>query len=99
MSLYQVKRLPEVDRETEHLSLVLKRRLREDLEYLRSGPHRSYPWLQVKELRDLRGVWRFHLDKRTRVFYVVRDEAIIVVLVERAAGVTARTLAELRRRT
>ena len=98
MSLYQLKRLPEVDQDARALPLALKRRLRENLEYLRSGPHRSYPWLQVKELRDLRGVWRFHLDKKTRVFYVVSGDAIVVVMVERSAGVTARTLTEIRRR-
>jgi mRNA-degrading endonuclease RelE of RelBE toxin-antitoxin system len=98
VTLYKVKRLPEVDRDTERLPLALKRRFRDSLEYLRSAPYRSYPWLQVKELRDMRGVWRFHLDGRTRVFYVVRGDVLIVVMVERNAGVTRRTLAELQRR-
>jgi mRNA-degrading endonuclease RelE of RelBE toxin-antitoxin system len=98
LSLYSIEFDPRGLDEASQLPARLRRRLKEDLGYLRAGPFRSHPGVRVKELRDLRGVWRFHLDRRWRVFYVTIEDRLVVVFVDRGPGVTPRTTAELRRR-
>ncbi len=98
MSLYSVEFDPRALDEAPRLPVRLRKRLKEDLEYLRAGPFRPHPGVAVKELRDLRGVWRFHLDRKRRVFYATVDDRLVVVLIDRNAGVTPSTLAELARR-
>jgi mRNA-degrading endonuclease YafQ of YafQ-DinJ toxin-antitoxin module len=52
----------------------------------------------VKEVGDLRGVWRFHVASDVRVFYTVVGDVLWVIMVEKSAGVTKKTVRELRRR-
>ena len=98
MSLYSVEFDSRALDEASELPRRLRRRLREDLEFLRAGPFRSHPGVPVKEIRDLRGIWRFHLDSGSRVFYAAVDHRLIVILIDRSPAVTLRTLAELKRR-
>ncbi len=98
MSLYSVEFDLRALDEALRLPARLRRRLKEDLEYLRAGPFRSHPGVLVKEIRELRGVWRFHLDRSHRVFYFTLDDRLVVVMVDRNPGVSRRTLAELNRR-
>jgi mRNA-degrading endonuclease RelE of RelBE toxin-antitoxin system len=80
------------------LSVSVRRRIREKLEFLRAAPFRSHPGVSVKEVGDLRGVWRFHVASDVRVFYTVVGDVLWVILVEKSAGVTKKTIRELRRR-
>jgi mRNA-degrading endonuclease RelE of RelBE toxin-antitoxin system len=98
LSLYSIEFDRKALDEALRLPLLLRRRLKEDLEYLRTAPYRPHPGVLVKEIRELRGVWRFHLDRRRRVFYIALEERLVVLLIDRSAGVTPRTLAELKRR-
>ncbi|MCI4343926.1 MAG: hypothetical protein L3J92_07465 [Thermoplasmata archaeon] len=75
----------------------LQVQLRAHTAYLLSHPYRSYPWLQVKELRDLPGVWKFRLGTK-RVFYIVDGSVLVyVAIVARPPAYTAATRAEVRR--
>jgi mRNA-degrading endonuclease RelE of RelBE toxin-antitoxin system len=80
------------------LSVSVRRRIREKLEFLRAAPFRSHPGVSVKEAGDLRGVWRFHVASDVRVFYTVVGDVLWVIMVEKSAGVTKKTARELRRR-
>ena len=98
VSLYEVEYRPEAAREGAPLPRRVKESLRDRFELLRSGPFTSYPWLRVKEVRELPGVWRFHLA-RWRVFYWVDGRRIIVGMIEpRPTSYTAKTFRELARR-
>lgn len=98
MTLYSVEFTTQSLHEAEQLPPVLRRRLKANLEFLRAGPFRSHAGVRVKEIRDLRGIWRFHLDPKHRVFYATIGSRLIVIMVERSPGVTPRTLSEIRRR-
>ncbi len=98
MSLYSVEFDSRGLDEAGELSPRLRRRLKENLELLRAGPFRSHPDVLVKEIRELRGLWRFHLNRTTRVFYMTTGDRLVVVTIERSAGVTRKTVRELRRR-
>ncbi len=98
MSLYSVEFDSRALNEAVKLPLFLRRQLREDLEFLRAAPYRSHPGVSVKELRGLRGVWRFHLGRTHRVFYTTIGGRLIVILIDRNPGVTSRTLSEVVRR-
>lgn len=89
MSLYSVEFDSRALSEAVKLPLVLRRQLKEDLEFLRAAPFRSHPGVLVKELRGLRGVWRFHLGRTHRVFYTAVEDRLIVILIDRNPGVTA----------
>jgi hypothetical protein len=52
----------------------------------------------IKEVAELRGVWRFHVASDVRVFYTVVGDMIWVVMIERSAGMTKKSIRELRRR-
>ena len=80
------------------LSVSNRRRIREKLEFLRAAPFRSHPGVSVKEVGDLRGVWRFPVASDVRAFYTVVGDALWVIMNEKSAGVTRRTVRELRRR-
>jgi mRNA-degrading endonuclease RelE of RelBE toxin-antitoxin system len=98
LTLYEVAFLPEATEEGHQLPRSAQRALKRKLEYLRSGPFKSYPWLRVKEVGDAPGVWRFHLD-RWRVFYKVEGTRIIVGMIERRpTAYSATSKRELRRR-
>jgi mRNA-degrading endonuclease RelE of RelBE toxin-antitoxin system len=80
------------------LPAQLRVRLKEDLEFLRASPFRSHPGVKVKEIRDQRGVWRFHLGRSHRVFYTTVESRLIVLMIDESSGISSRTLSELSRR-
>lgn len=98
MSLYSIEFDPRALDEALDLPIRLRRRLRRDLDFLRAAPFRSHPGVLVKEIRDLRGIWRFHLGTGGRVFYTTLEARLIVVMIDRSPGITKRTLEELNRR-
>ncbi len=69
------------------------------LSYLKAGPFRSYPGIQVKEVEGVPGAWRFHL-RDYRVFYRVDGLNIWVVMIwkDRPSAYSTSTLREVRRR-
>ena len=75
-----------------------RRRIRAQLEFLRAAPYRSHPGVQVKEIAEARGVWRFHATTEVRVFYSVVGDRLWVIMIARSAGVTGKTIRELRTR-
>jgi mRNA-degrading endonuclease RelE of RelBE toxin-antitoxin system len=87
-----------VVREEAKLSVSVRRRIRERLEFLRAAPFRSHPGVSVKEVGDLRGVWRFHVASDLRVFYPVVGDVLWVTIVEKSAEGTKKTVREVRRR-
>ncbi len=95
---YRVEFDPRAVRDGAKLSVSNRRRIREKLEFLRAAPFRSHPGVSVKEVGDLRGVWRFHVASDVRVFYTVVGDALWVIMIEKSAGVTRKTVRELRRR-
>jgi mRNA-degrading endonuclease RelE of RelBE toxin-antitoxin system len=99
VSRYRVGYEPEADDEYWKLPAGLKRKLQNQLRYLRAGPFRSYPGLQVKEVEGVPGAWRFHLG-RHRVFYRVDGITIWVVMIwkDRPSAYSDSTLREVRRR-
>jgi hypothetical protein len=68
------------------------------LEFLLVAPFRSHPGVGVKELAEVRGVWRFRPRADVRVFNTVVGDTLWVVMIERSPGVTSKTVRELRRR-
>lgn len=98
MSLYNLEFDPRAISEARRLPMSSRRELRECLEFLRAAPHRSHPGVSVKELREVRGVWRFHLSARGRVFYSAEDGRLIVLMIDSSPGVNSATVKELRRR-
>ena len=74
------------------LSVSVRRRIRAKLEFLRAAPFRSHPGVSVKEVGDLRGAWRFHVASDVRVFYTVVGDVLWVIMVEKIAGVTKKTV-------
>jgi mRNA-degrading endonuclease RelE of RelBE toxin-antitoxin system len=86
-------------RDGSKLSGALRREILRRLEFLRAAPFRSHPGVMVKEVAELRGVWRFHVASNIRVFYSVVGDMIWVLMIERSPGVTGKTLRELRRRS
>jgi mRNA-degrading endonuclease RelE of RelBE toxin-antitoxin system len=99
VTIYQVGYEPEADDEYWKLPPSLRRELQLRLGYLKAGPFRSYPGLQVKEVAEAPGAWRFHLRDR-RVFYRVDGAMIWVVMIwhDRPSAYSASTLREVRRR-
>jgi mRNA-degrading endonuclease RelE of RelBE toxin-antitoxin system len=99
VTIYQVGYEPEADAEYWKLPQRLRRELQTRLGYLKAGPFRSYPGLQVKEVADVPGIWRFQLRDR-RVFYRVDGATIWVVMIwhDRPSAYSASTLCEVRRR-
>ncbi|MGI0128738.1 MAG: type II toxin-antitoxin system RelE family toxin [Thermoplasmata archaeon] len=99
MTLYRVGFEPEADDEYWKLSARLQQELRLGLSYLKAGPFRSYPGLQVKEVGGVPGAWRFHL-RGYRVFYRVDESIIWVVMIwkDRPSAYSSSTLREMRRR-
>jgi mRNA-degrading endonuclease RelE of RelBE toxin-antitoxin system len=85
-------------RDGARLPLATRRRIRAQLEFLRAAPFRSHPGVQVKEIAEVRGVWRFHATTEVRVFYTVVGEGLWVILIAKSPGVTEATMRELRRR-
>jgi mRNA-degrading endonuclease RelE of RelBE toxin-antitoxin system len=85
-------------RDGARLPSEIRRRIRAQLEFLRAAPYRSHPGVQVKEIAEVRGVWRFHATAEVRVFYSVVGERLWVIMIARSAGVTDTTIRELRKR-
>jgi mRNA-degrading endonuclease RelE of RelBE toxin-antitoxin system len=95
---YRIEFDPRAVRDGAKLSAPLRRRILEKLEFLRAAPFRSHPGVSVKEVADLRGIWRFHIASDVRVFYTLVGDLVWVVMIEKSAGVTKKTVRELRRR-
>jgi mRNA-degrading endonuclease RelE of RelBE toxin-antitoxin system len=95
---YRIEFDPRAVRDGAKLSASLRRQISEKLEFLRAAPFRSHPGVSVKEVADLRGIWRFHIASDVRVFYTVVGDLVWVVMIEKSAGVTKKTVRELRRR-
>lgn|GEM_PF-2148808 len=95
---YRVDFDPRAVRDGTRLPVSLRRRILEKLEFLRAAPFRSHPGVLIKEVAELRGVWRFHVASDVRVFYTVVGDMIWVVMIERSAGMTKKSIRELRRR-
>jgi mRNA-degrading endonuclease RelE of RelBE toxin-antitoxin system len=91
--------VPEADDEYWKLSESLRRELRVHLTYLKSGPFRSHPGVQVKEVSDVPGAWRFHL-RNHRVFYRVDGRVIWILMIwkDRPSAYSTATLREVKRR-
>ena len=85
-------------RDGSKLPVTVRRRILHQLEFLRAAPFRSHPGVSVKEVSECRGVWRFHVTADVRIYYTVDGDMVWVVMIERSAGVTRRTIEELRRR-
>jgi mRNA-degrading endonuclease RelE of RelBE toxin-antitoxin system len=95
---YRIEFDPRAVRDGAKLSVPLRRRISEKLEFLRAAPFRSHPGVSVKEVADLRGIWRFHIASDVRVFYTVVGDLVWVVMIEKSTGMTKKTVRELRRR-
>jgi mRNA-degrading endonuclease RelE of RelBE toxin-antitoxin system len=98
LSLYSVEYDPRTEPELRKLPIRLRRKIDEQLEFLRAAPFRSHPGLKVKSTGGLHGVWHFHVAQEVRVHYTTVGSVLWVVLVERSAAVTSRTVRELRKR-
>jgi mRNA-degrading endonuclease RelE of RelBE toxin-antitoxin system len=95
---YRLEFDPRAVRDGAKRSVSLRRRIQEKLEFLRAAPFRSHPGVSVKEIADLRGIWRFHVTSDVRVFYTVVGDLVWVVIIEKSPGLSKRTVRELRRR-
>lgn len=98
LSPYRIGFDPRAVRDGAKLSPSLRRRIQSKLEFLRAAPFCSHPGLSVKEIAEVRGVWRFHAAADVRVIYTTVGDLLWVVMIERSAGVTGKTVCELRRR-
>ena len=99
MTLYRVGYEPEAEDEYWKLPPGLQRALRLRLSFLKAGPFRSYPGVQVKEVAGVPGAWRFHL-RGYHVFYRVDGSVVWVVMIwkDRPSAYSFATLREVRRR-
>jgi len=95
---YRIDFDPRADRDGAKLPIAVRRRIREKLEFLRAAPFRSHPGVVVKEVAEARGIWRFHVSSEVRVFYTVVGDVLWVVMIDKSAGITRKTVRELRRR-
>ena len=98
MSLYSVEYDPRTEAELRKLSVRLRRRIDQQLEYLRAAPFRSHPGITVKATGGVLGVWHFHVTRDVRVHYTTVGPVLWVVMVERSPGVTRKSVRELRQR-
>lgn len=72
---YSVRFLPEAEEEFLRLPKHLQRQFQELCTYLEANPYRAYPFLPVKEVGKIPGVWRFPLGPY-RVFYRVDGQVV-----------------------
>jgi mRNA-degrading endonuclease RelE of RelBE toxin-antitoxin system len=98
LSLYTIEYDPRTESELRKLPLRLRRRIDDQLEYLRAAPFRSHLGLAVRATRAVHGVWHFHVTKEVRVFYTTHGSVLWVILVERSRGVSRKSVREIRRR-
>lgn len=98
MNLYSVEFDPRTEQELRKLPLWLRRRISQQIEYLRAAPYRSHPGVRVKSTREIHGLWHFHATKDVRVFYTTEGSVIWVVMVERSPGVNSKTVRAARDR-
>jgi mRNA-degrading endonuclease RelE of RelBE toxin-antitoxin system len=98
LSLYSVEYDPRTEAELRKLPIRLRRRIDQQLEFLRAAPFRSHPGVTVKATAGVLGVWHFHASRVVRVHYATIGPVLWVVMVERSPGVTRRSIRELRKR-
>jgi mRNA-degrading endonuclease RelE of RelBE toxin-antitoxin system len=70
-----VRFLPGAEKEFLRLPVRLQRQLKILVPYLEANPYRSYPFLPVREVGKIPGVWRFPLGSY-RVFFKVDGETV-----------------------
>jgi mRNA-degrading endonuclease RelE of RelBE toxin-antitoxin system len=99
LNLYRIEYDPRTESDLRRLPLRLRKRIDNQLEYLRAAPFRSHPGLQVKATGEVHGVWHFHVTKEVRVFYTTHGSVLWVILVERSRGVDRKTVREVRNRS
>lgn len=98
MSLYSVEYDPRTETELRKLPARLRRRIDQQLEFLRAAPFRSHPGVTVKATGGVIGVWHFHVTQDVRVHYTTIGPVLWVVMVEQSAGVTRKSVREIRKR-
>ena len=98
MSLYSVEYDPRTEAELRKLPVRLRRRIDQQLEFLRAAPFRSHPGVTVKSTGGVIGVWHFHVAQDVRVHYTTIGPVLWVVMVEQSAGVTRKSVREIRKR-
>ncbi len=87
----------EAEAEFLRLPARLQRQLKDLVPYLRANPYRSYPFLPVREVGKISGVWRFPVGPY-RVFFRVDGETIWIGKIGRRPAAYDRAhLRELRR--
>ncbi len=99
MTLYEVEYDPRTEAELRRLPLRLRRKIDLQLEYLRAGPFRSHSGVHVKATGGVHGVLHFHAAKDVRVFYTTAGATLWVLMIERSAGVSRKTIREIRKRS
>jgi mRNA-degrading endonuclease RelE of RelBE toxin-antitoxin system len=98
LSLYSIEYDPRTEVELRRLSIRLRRRLAQQLEFLRAAPFRSHPAVTVKATGGVVGVWHFHVARDVRAYYMTVGPVLWVVMIERGAGVTRKSVRGLRQR-
>ena len=98
MSLYQFGFDERALRDGAKLPLSFRRRILQNLEYLRAAPFRSHPGVLVKEVSEFRGVWHFHVPADIRGYYTVVGDLIWVIMIEKSVGITRKIIRELQKR-
>ena len=94
---YTVRFLLPAEGEFYGLPKRLQRRFRDPLPYLEANPFRSHPFLPVKDVGQVPGVWRFPFGDYL-VFYKVDGETVwIGKFWRRPPAYDAARLRELRR--
>ena len=85
------------DHEFQRLPKPVQRRFRDILPYLQANPYRSHPFLPVKDVGQVPGVWRFPLGDHRFFFKVDGTTVWIGVIEERPPAYDKAHIRELRR--
>lgn len=94
---FTVRFLPEAEEEFVRLPVRLQRQIKNLVPYLRANPYRAYPFLPVREVGKIPGVWRFPIG-RHRVFFKVDGDVVWIGKIWlRPAAYDRAHLRELRR--
>jgi mRNA-degrading endonuclease RelE of RelBE toxin-antitoxin system len=94
---FTVRFLPGAEVEFLRLPARLQRQLRELVPYLNANPYRAYPFLPVREVGKIPGVWRFPLGRYWVFFKVDRETVWIGKIWLRPSAYDRAHVRELRR--
>lgn len=72
---FDIRFLPEAEEEFVRLPARFRRQLKDLVPYLQANPYRAYPFLPVREVGKISGVWRFPIGQY-RVFFKVDGDVI-----------------------